>query len=90
MFYFLNVIKYWYIDLVFWLVILLVRLVIFLKFALLFRYILVEPDKHVVGREKWDECEFTAGKPIPGLFYRVYLCPQVALSLSDRGNNELL
>lgn len=52
-----------------------------------YRYILVEPDKHVVGRDQWDECEFTAGKPIPGLFYRVFLSPQVVLSLSDRANH---
>ncbi|KAH8865739.1 Set1/Ash2 histone methyltransferase complex subunit ASH2 [Schistosoma japonicum] len=52
-----------------------------------YRYILVEPDKHASGREQWDECEFTAGKPIPGLFYRVFLCSQVVLSLSDRANH---
>nr|CAH8875590.1 unnamed protein product [Trichobilharzia regenti] len=52
-----------------------------------YRYILVEPDKHAPGREQWDECEFTAGKPIPGLFYRVFICSQVVLSLSDRANH---
>ncbi|CAH8663114.1 unnamed protein product [Schistosoma rodhaini] len=52
-----------------------------------YRYILVEPDKHASGREQWDECEFTAGKPIPGFFYRVFLCSQVVLSLSDRANH---
>ncbi|CAH8654642.1 unnamed protein product [Heterobilharzia americana] len=52
-----------------------------------YRYILVEADKHASGRRQWDECEFTAGKPIPGLFYRVFLCSQVVLSLSDRANH---
>ncbi|TPP64316.1 Set1/Ash2 histone methyltransferase complex subunit ASH2, partial [Fasciola gigantica] len=51
------------------------------------RYILVESDKHAAGRAVWDECEHTAGKPIPGLFYRVYLSPQVVLSLNDRANH---
>ncbi|VDP79466.1 unnamed protein product [Echinostoma caproni] len=52
-----------------------------------YRYILVEADKHAAGRALWDECEHTAGKPIPGLFYRVYLSPQVVLSLNDRANH---
>ncbi|THD20815.1 Set1:ash2 histone methyltransferase complex [Fasciola hepatica] len=52
-----------------------------------YRYILVESDKHAAGRAVWDECEHTAGKPIPGLFYRVYLSPQVVLSLNDRANH---
>ncbi|KAA3676207.1 Set1/Ash2 histone methyltransferase complex subunit ASH2, partial [Paragonimus westermani] len=51
-----------------------------------YRYILVEPDKHASGRTLWDECEHTAGKPIPGLFYRVYLSPQVVMSVNDRAN----
>ncbi|KAG5444000.1 transcription factor, contains a PHD finger motif [Clonorchis sinensis] len=52
-----------------------------------YRYILVEADKHASGRDLWDECEHTAGKPIPGLFYRVYLSPQVVISLNDRANH---
>ncbi|CAL8102520.1 unnamed protein product [Calicophoron daubneyi] len=52
-----------------------------------YRYILVELDKHATGRDLWDECECTAGKPIPGLFYRVYLSPQVVISLNDRANH---
>lgn len=52
-----------------------------------YRYILVESDQHAAGRTLWDECEHTAGKPIPGLFYRVYLSPQVVLSLNDRANH---
>ncbi|VDL89606.1 unnamed protein product [Schistocephalus solidus] len=51
-----------------------------------YRYILVEPDPHAVGRQLWDESEHTAGKPIPGYFYRVCHCPKVVLSLNDRAH----
>nr|VZI33918.1 unnamed protein product [Spirometra erinaceieuropaei] len=51
-----------------------------------YRYILVEPDPHAVGRQIWDESEHTAGKPIPGYFYRVCHCPKVVLSLNDRAH----
>ncbi|VDN12372.1 unnamed protein product [Dibothriocephalus latus] len=49
-------------------------------------YILVEPDPHASGRQLWDESEHTAGKPIPGYFYRVCHCPKVVLSLNDRAH----
>uniref|UniRef100_A0A0R3X4A3 B30.2/SPRY domain-containing protein n=1 Tax=Hydatigena taeniaeformis TaxID=6205 RepID=A0A0R3X4A3_HYDTA len=49
-----------------------------------YRYALVEVDPHAKGRKQWDECENTAGKPIPGYFYRVCLYPKVVLSLHDR------
>ncbi|VDD79195.1 unnamed protein product [Mesocestoides corti] len=55
-----------------------------------YRYILVEPDPHAQGRQQWDECESTAGKPIPGYFYRVCLCPKVVLSLHDRAHQMKL
>lgn len=50
-----------------------------------YRYILAETDVHAPGRRKWDEAEATAGKPIPGCFYRVYLSPCVLLAPHDRG-----
>ncbi|KAM7542570.1 hypothetical protein Aperf_G00000012881 [Anoplocephala perfoliata] len=49
-----------------------------------YRYSLVEVDPHAKYRRQWDESEFTAGKPIPGYFYRVVLYPKVVLSLHDR------
>lgn len=49
-----------------------------------YRYALVEVDPHAKGRKQWDECENTAGKPIPGYFYRVCHYPKVVLSLHDR------
>ncbi|KAL3311659.1 Set1/Ash2 histone methyltransferase complex subunit ASH2 [Cichlidogyrus casuarinus] len=52
-----------------------------------YRYILVEPDRNAQGRKLWDESEFTAGKPIPGLFYRVCNPPQVVLSQNDRATH---
>ncbi|CAH8601787.1 unnamed protein product [Dicrocoelium dendriticum] len=52
-----------------------------------YRYILVEQDRHAPGRDLWDDCEQTAGKPIPGIFYRVFLSPQVVLSVNDRANH---
>lgn len=54
-----------------------------------YRYILAESDMHAPGRRKWDEAEATAGKPIPGCFYRVYLSPCVLLAPHDRGKLKM-
>nr|CDS27865.1 set1:ash2 histone methyltransferase complex [Hymenolepis microstoma] len=55
-----------------------------------YRYSLVEVDPHAKYRKQWEESEFTAGKPIPGYFYRVVLYPKVVLSLHDRAQKMKL
>lgn len=50
----------------------------------------MEVDPHAKYRKQWEESEYTAGKPIPGYFYRVVLYPKVVLSLHDRGNYHSL
>ncbi|VDL62821.1 unnamed protein product [Hymenolepis diminuta] len=55
-----------------------------------YRYSLVEVDPHAKYRKQWEESEYTAGKPIPGYFYRVVLYPKVVLSLHDRAQQMKL
>ena len=50
-----------------------------------YRYHLVEPDPHSPMRQKFEETEFWAGKPLPGNLYRLFLESKVALALHDRG-----
>ena len=49
-----------------------------------YRYHLVEPDPHSPMRQKFEETEFWAGKPLPGHLYRLFLEQRVALALADR------
>jgi Set1/Ash2 histone methyltransferase complex subunit ASH2 len=49
-----------------------------------YRYYLVEPDPHSPHRQKFEETELWAGKPLPGHLYRLFLEPRVVLSLHDR------
>lgn len=49
-----------------------------------YRYHLAEPDPHAPNWQAFDESVEWAGKPIPGYLYRLYLEPQVMLSLHDR------
>jgi len=49
-----------------------------------YRYHLVEPDPHSPLRQKFEETEFWAGKPLPGHLYRPFLEAKVALALHDR------
>lgn len=48
------------------------------------RYHLVEPDPHSPMRQKFEETELWAGKPLPGHLYRLFLENRVALALHDR------
>lgn len=50
-----------------------------------YRYHLVEPDPHSPIRQKFEETEFWAGKPLPGNLYRLFLEARVVLALHDRG-----
>ena len=50
-----------------------------------YRYHLAEPDIHAPMRQKFEETEYWAGKPLPGGLYRVFLETKVALALHDRG-----
>ena len=49
-----------------------------------YRYHLVEPDPHSPMRQKFEETELWAGKPLPGHLYRLFLESRVFLSLHDR------
>ncbi len=49
-----------------------------------YRYHLVEPDPHSPMRQKFEETELWAGKPLPGHLYRIFLENRVALALHDR------
>lgn len=49
-----------------------------------YRYHLVEPDPHSPMRQKFEETELWAGKPLPGHLYRLYLEPRCCWSLHDR------
>lgn len=49
-----------------------------------YRYHLVEPDPHSPMRQKFEETEFWAGKPLPGHLYRLFLEQKVALALHDK------
>ncbi|CAF3447966.1 unnamed protein product [Rotaria socialis] len=49
-----------------------------------YRYHLAEPDPHSPFRQKFDETEVWAGKPIPGHLYRTFLENECLLSLNDR------
>jgi len=49
-----------------------------------YRYHLVEPDPHSPMRQKFEETEFWAGKPLPGHLYRLFLEQRVALALADK------
>ncbi len=49
-----------------------------------YRYHLVEPDPHSPLRQKFEETEFWAGKPLPGHLYRLYLENKVLLAMHDR------
>nr|ALJ75660.1 ASH2 [Schmidtea mediterranea] len=51
-----------------------------------YRYIYVESDPHAKGRQLWEECEATAGRIIPGFFYRVTISQQIALATNDRAH----
>ena len=53
-----------------------------------YRYHLAEPDPHAPNWQVFDETVEWAGKPIPGCLYRMYLEPQVLLSLHDRGEQQ--
>jgi Set1/Ash2 histone methyltransferase complex subunit ASH2 len=50
-----------------------------------YRYHLVEPDAHSPMRQKFEETDNYAGKPLPGNLYRLFLENKVALALHDRG-----
>jgi Set1/Ash2 histone methyltransferase complex subunit ASH2 len=45
---------------------------------------LVEPDPNSPIRQKFEETEMFAGKPLPGHLYRLFLENRVALALHDR------
>nr|QDF21435.1 set1 Ash2 histone methyltransferase complex subunit ASH2 [Brachionus koreanus] len=49
-----------------------------------YRYYLVEPDPNSPLRQKFEETELWAGKPLPGHLYRIFLENKCALSLHDR------
>lgn len=49
-----------------------------------YRYHLVEPDPHSPMKQKFEETEFWAGKPLPGHLYRLFLEQKVSLALADR------
>ncbi len=49
-----------------------------------YRYYLVEPDPHSPMRQKFEETELWAGKPLPGHLYRLFHENKVCLSLHDR------
>ncbi|CAF1251303.1 unnamed protein product [Adineta ricciae] len=49
-----------------------------------YRYHLAEPDPHSPFRQKFDETEVWAGKPIPGHLYRTFIETECLLSLNDR------
>jgi Set1/Ash2 histone methyltransferase complex subunit ASH2 len=49
-----------------------------------YRYHLVEPDPHDPLRQKFEQTELWAGKPLPGHLYRLFLENKVALALHDR------
>ncbi|CAF1080785.1 unnamed protein product [Didymodactylos carnosus] len=49
-----------------------------------YRYHLAEPDPHSPFRQKFDETEVWAGKPIPGHLYRTFLENECLMSLNDR------
>jgi Set1/Ash2 histone methyltransferase complex subunit ASH2 len=49
-----------------------------------YRYHLVEPDPHSPLRQKFEETEYWAGKPLPGHLYRLYLENKVLLAMHDR------
>ena len=49
-----------------------------------YRYHLVEPDPHSPMRQKFEETELWAGKPLPGHLYRLFLESRGALALHDR------
>ncbi|CAF1397053.1 unnamed protein product [Adineta steineri] len=49
-----------------------------------YRYHLAEPDPHSPFRQKFDETEVWAGKPIPGHLYRTFIENECLLSLNDR------
>ena len=49
-----------------------------------YRYYLVEPDPHSPLRQKFEETEFWAGKPLPGHLYRLFLENRVSLCLHDK------
>lgn len=49
-----------------------------------YRYHLVEPDPHSPMKQKFEETELWAGKPLPGHLYRLFLESKVALTLHDR------
>ena len=49
-----------------------------------YRYHLVEPDPHSPMRQKFEETELWAGKPLPGHLYRLFLESKVAFALHDR------
>ncbi len=51
-----------------------------------YRYHLAEPDPHSPMRQKFEETEYWAGKPIPGGLYRLFLEAKVVLALHDRGS----
>lgn len=50
----------------------------------LYRYHLVEPDPHSPMKQKFEETEMWAGKPLPGHLYRLFLEQKVALALHDK------
>lgn len=49
-----------------------------------YRYYLVEPDPNSPLRQKFEETEIWAGKPLPGHLYRIFLENKCALALNDR------
>ena len=49
-----------------------------------YRYHLVEPDPNSPIRQKFEETELWAGKPLPGHLYRLFLESKVALAMHDR------
>jgi Set1/Ash2 histone methyltransferase complex subunit ASH2 len=49
-----------------------------------YRYHLVEPDPHSPMRQKFEETELWAGKPLPGHLYRLFLENKIAFALHDR------
>lgn len=49
-----------------------------------YRYHLVEPDPHSPMRQKFEETELWAGKPLPGHLYRLFVENRVAFALHDR------
>ena len=49
-----------------------------------YRYHLVEPDPNSPLRQKFEETELWAGKPLPGHLYRLFLENKCALALHDR------